>query len=131
MVAKAKNSQNTSASAAAATDIEGPKNYVSNPLAKKVLEYVRETGTNASASEMTIVQTQAVLDAFVRVIIRDTMAGETTTISNFISFDRVFEKERVYTVPNKDPVTKPAHYKMKVGVKPAVKRLFLSVPVEN
>jgi hypothetical protein len=110
-------------------DIDGPKNYVSSPLSKKVLEYLREAGTNASASEMTITQTQVILDAFIRVIIRDTMAGESTLISNFISFDRTLEKERVYMVPNKDAVTKPAHYKLKVGIKPAIKRLLATVPV--
>ncbi len=126
----AKSSAATVATEPAAASTKG---YISETFAKKVFESLPE-GDRSTVNKKSV---HAVLDAFVRLIVRDTMNGETTTITNFVSFKRVMLKAQEFRKPTNGKgeaadaatVHKPERFKMAVTVMPAMKRLMESVDV--
>lgn len=62
-----------------------------------------------------------ICEALMTVIIDKVKKGEEVTLSNFIKFERVLNKERA---------TKPAHYSMRVKVLAETKEIMEAVPID-
>jgi DNA-binding protein HU-beta len=113
---------------AAAAPADGAKKTLSPvpmPLAAKVAK--------ALGDEIKITQkdVKAICEAFVKVIVADTLEGNTVALPNYITFKRVLRKERKHKNPQtKEEIVKPAHYVLCMDVKASLKKQFEEVKVD-
>jgi DNA-binding protein HU-beta len=114
--------------AAAVAPVDGAKKTLSPvpmPLAAKVAK--------ALGDEIKITQkdVKAICEAFVKVIVADTLEGNTVALPNYITFKRVLRKERKHKNPQtKEEIVKPAHYVLCMDVKASLKKQFEEVKVD-
>lgn len=119
------------AAKAAETTTTTTRNYVSEAMAKRVLEHARTSHADV-VGDATARQTQCILECFLQQIVKEALAGNTTTIANFATFSRALVNEHTYKNPQtNEPIVKPAHYKMQVRIMPAMKAAFEAVPIEG
>ena len=103
---------------------------MSEALAKEVLNKMQETAKLEHPPHNR--EVQLILEAFINLLVQRTVQGETTTITNFASFSRKFVDYRMHKNPQtNEPVPKPAHYKMQVEIKPALKDKLAEIPIEK
>lgn len=104
------------------------RNYISEALAGEVLTLLKEKHDNPP----NVATVQAVLETFITMIVDRTIAGESTTITNFATFHRKYVKFRMHNNPKtRDPAPKSEHYKMHVESKPALKDKLEAIPISQ
>lgn len=111
-----------------ATPEDGKKvlSPVPMPLAKKVAEAVQDE------VKVTQKDVKAICEAFVRTIVRETMAGNTVALPNFFTLKRVLRKARTHKNPQtKEEIHKPAHYVLSMDVKTNLKQQFEKLEVTD
>lgn len=97
------------------------------PLAQKVAKTLGD-----DVPKLTQKDVKAVCEAFVKVIVSETMLGNTVALPNYLTFKRVLRKERTHKNPQtKEAIVKPAHYVLSMDVKASLKKQFEEVKVDT
>lgn len=100
-------------------------NAVSLKLAKEVKEFM---GDNASDLSQDMIS--KVCNAFIKVIIDQVKSGKNVTLTNHMTFKRNLSDERMRKNPKtQESILKPAHYTLKMELKPALKVEFAQLDV--
>ena len=98
------------------------RQYICESMAKQIILEMKRGPNNAELNDVDVATVQSVTNAFVSLVVRRTVDGETTTINNFATFSRKLCRQRVRQNPqNNAPIVVPEHYKLMVDVKPAFK----------
>lgn len=76
--------------------------------------------------------TKEVCEAFIKALVQQVQDGKTTTFTNNMTFKRGFRKARTHKNPKTgETVEKEAHYVFTMDVKPALKKAFEAITVEE
>lgn len=110
------------------------KHSLNNNMSRRnmVTKALAEEVKVALDNDMTDDQVQKVCETFMQVIYNKVEKGEEVTLTNFVKFARVLNKERTFSIPNSDEkTTKPARYGLKVKIMAGVKTAFEAIPIEQ
>ena len=121
----------SNANANADDGASGQRNYISEAHAKQVLTKLHASGLLTDFPSLK--QVQATLETFIDHLVQKACEGETVTITNFATFKRHYVPHQDHHNPRiKDQIIpKPEHYKMKVDIKPALKKTMSEIPVDK
>ena len=99
------------------------RQYICESMAKQIILEMKRGPDNADElNDVDVATVQSVTNAFVSLVVRRTVDGETTTINNFATFSRKLCRQRTRQNPqNNAPIVVPEHYKLMVDTKPAFK----------
>lgn len=82
--------------------------------------------------EMDPKQLKIICDALIKTIVTEVMDGNNVTLMNHMSFKRVKRAARTHRIPKStEVITKPAHFVMTMDVKPALKKTFTEIDVDD
>jgi nucleoid DNA-binding protein len=97
-----------------------------------ITKTLAEDVKSAMGTDLSVDEVRSVCENLLTVILEKVKSGEEVTLTNFLKFKRVLQKERTFKIPNSDKTTvKAERYGLNVKIMAGTKAMIEAIPVES
>lgn len=111
---------------------DGPKKRNMTAVSSDFVSTVQQSLSEELSKKLKVKDVKEICEAFVKVLVDKVKEGTTVSFTNNMTFKRQVRSKRTYkNLKTGDPIEKPPHYVMCMQVKPALKKVFDEIKVDE